>query len=300
MFILARSYLPVSESYIPKLKTSWLVCLLRASEHGQLDSAAHSLNLSPYALKRNLRQLAEALGQDLFIPHRGSLILTQKGQQIVAQAQLLLKDLQDLNQLFDQKQQTYELKLGYLEVWDSAFMESLLEEILGCFQNLKISIRQFASQKALEAALLRQEIDFGFADHSPQAPSLHLWQAQPIPCVIVSKPQLHRHWSEFKYAVPAQAGSLAPTSWDEQSYPRQAVFICDSLQLCLDLCRQNQAAACLPLHLVKEALEKQELAIVAQPPVPSYFHPSVFWQGELSDFGQMLLRLLSTRCLERC
>ncbi|HEY9841647.1 MAG: LysR family transcriptional regulator [Candidatus Sericytochromatia bacterium] len=293
--MLSRLNLSITPAYSPRLKTNWIRYFLVCCRLGHIAEAASDLGISTQALNRNLNALEHTLQRKLFQRNRGGLILTSSGQRFEAEAQLLLDEIEALSSLFQRsEQQPVSLRLGWSRGWEHEVLSEVLSQTLASLPFVFPRISHYPSQQQLEAAVLKQELDFGLACRQPQLAELASIQCPFIPYAIVSAPQPRRHWSQFRYSVlvDPETGCDEPAGWNESSYPRSRMLETDSLNACLEICRQGLAASCLPLDLVEPWLQSRELAIVAELPEPLYLTPVMFWAGELPELGQVVLRAL--------
>lgn len=300
MGMLSRLNLSVSPGYTPRLKTTWIRYYLMCCRAGHIAEAARLLGISTQALNRNLNALEHVVGEVLLLRQRGSLIMTEAGRRFAAEARLLLDEIEALSASFGPEPPQAELiRLGWSHGWEHDVLSEILGQTLESLAGVFPSIYRYPSLSQLEAAVLRRELDVGLACRRPRDERLKSLQGPSIPYVIVSAPQPRRHWSLFRYTVLLSsschgepAHDSEPISWDEARYPRQRSLETDSLAACLEICRQGLAAACLPLNLVSPWLQSRELAIVAEPPEPIYLTPSIFWDGELTELGHIMLKSL--------
>jgi DNA-binding transcriptional LysR family regulator len=296
--MLSRVNLSISPGYTPRLKTTWIRYFLMCSQAGHIAEAARLLGISTQALNRNLNALEHVVGQELIQRQRGSLIMTAAGRHFAAEAQLLLEEIESLSASFgSEPPAAVPIRLGWSHGWEHDVLSEILGQTLDSLAGVFPSIYRYASLSQLEDAVLARELDVGLACRRPRNERLNSLQGPSIPYVIVSAPQPRRHWSLFRYSVlVSPKGRLPhdaePASWDELRYPRSRSLETDSLSACLEICRQGLAAACLPLNLVEPWLLSRELAIVAEPPEPLYLTPSIFWDGELTELGRIMLKSL--------
>ncbi|PKL76575.1 MAG: hypothetical protein CVV27_09540, partial [Candidatus Melainabacteria bacterium HGW-Melainabacteria-1] len=280
----------------PRLKTHWIRYFLVCRRFGSVSEAARFLSISPQALNRNLNALEQMLDQSLFLRQRGQLILTEAGIRFGTQACLLLEEIDSLYASFRSPGlDPVPLRIGWSRGWDHQMLSNLLGHTLDSLSRVFPSIRQLASQQQLEAALLQQELDLALACRQPRDPRLAYARGTPVPYVIVSAPQPRRHWQNFHYSllIEPESRQLEPLDWNEVDFPRRRSFETDSLEACIEMCRQGVTAACLPLALVEPWLMTRELAIVADLPEPLFLTPVIFWRrDQLPEMAHVVIQAM--------
>ena len=282
----------------PLLKEKWLSCFLAVSKTLDIPTAAHSLNMTPRSLNRNLHELEKALATPLLLRQSRDRVL------ILSDGLLLLELLNAVNEQLEglrhdflrgTQSQSQELQMAWCGVWPFEVIPRLLDRLYVDFATLYPNLRRVAWAHEVERQVLAGEVSLGLSCREPRHSQLAWVAGSPVPYVIVGLPQPKRPWQELAFVTGFrhEAGSLHGP-WDEQSYPRRIVMRCENLSPALDLLTSGLCAAWLPYCLVEVFIRHQQMAVIADPPEPQALIPYVIWRPdrEQTPIVQQALALL--------
>lgn len=237
-------------------------------------------------LGRNLSALENHLGMPLFVRQgRDTYLLTSDGHlfsHTLEPVMKALKTLEPKNWEFTEKRV---LKVGLAGAWAERLIPAFLQEMSLTFSQLYPYIQQCQSSDELEQRLLQKDFLVGLSFRPPVSEALCYAAGPASPYGIVSTPSAQKHWSDFvyvKHRAEMEAG-LIDGPWDEDAYPRIVLMETDNLMPMLTFCSTGQAAAWLPLCLLRPYLESQQLAVVAEPPEPRTFTPYIWWSQDMQE-----------------
>ncbi|WP_336793055.1 transcriptional regulator CynR [Gordonia malaquae] len=147
--------------------------LLAVADHGSFTRAAESLHISQPTLSHQVRQLEKALGVVLVDRSGRTVRLTDAGEAYAHHARLAMRDLAAGRRAVDD---VVNLSRGHLRVaitptFTAYLVGPLINRFHAAHPGLTLTIRE-ATQDAIEAALVLDEIDAGIAFGAPHAPGI--------------------------------------------------------------------------------------------------------------------------------
>lgn len=268
----------------PRLKEKWLSCFLSVSKHQSMTLAAQQLGMTPRSLNRNLQELEKAIGSRLLMLNgRDKVLLLTEGLALLKLIQPLDEQLDALAAYFLQgpPQPSHELALGWCGAWPLEVLPRLLEKLCGESEELYPNIRRYAWAHELEEQVLAGEVALGLSCRAPQQRQLASLTGKPVPYVIVGAPQPPRPWHELAFVAGIQN---APGSfhgpWDDFKYPRRILLRAEGMSPILDFATSGLGAAWLPLCLVDEFIQQQQMAVIASPPQAEFLVPHLIWRAD--------------------
>ncbi|WDD96335.1 transcriptional regulator CynR [Burkholderia sp. FERM BP-3421] len=151
---------------------------LAVAEHGNFTRAADALHVSQPTLSQQIRQLEDALGVPLFDRSGRGVRLTEFGEVYLRHARAALRQLDaGRRALHDVEDlQSGSLRLAMTPTFTAYLVGPLVERFHARYPKLTLSIREMP-QEQIEALLLEDELDLGFAFEPVQLADI---DAQPL------------------------------------------------------------------------------------------------------------------------
>lgn len=240
----------------PGLKVQWLRCFLAVAEAGELAAAAGYLQLTPGAVRYNLKQLENFLGCPLFDLQGRAYVLHPAAAYFYRQAKTIVSQMEEWPQLETRAKGTGVRKLEIASPWLKQFSPTLLHPLFQDSETLSI-LR--SNGIYFQERLLEQEATFVLHDQLPTHPQLSSLSIIQSHFCLVAPPVPQRLWSEWPLLA------LENTPWPAELNtlrPRLTLPDFRSLQVCL---QQGHWACWLPEILVSEALLQQHLIKISVP-----------------------------------
>jgi len=150
-------------SSLGALEPSWLTTFLAVAEHLNFTRAAEALYLSQPAVSRQMKALQQTLGVPLFEQVGRSLELTDTGRAFLPQAQRLRGDLERAREALQEVQRgsVGRLRIGASTTPGLYVLPRALGPFLRARPRVDLTFR-LANTRAIEEALLHNELDLGF------------------------------------------------------------------------------------------------------------------------------------------
>jgi LysR family transcriptional regulator, nitrogen assimilation regulatory protein len=157
-----------------------LKCFLHVLEAGGLSQASQRMHLTQSALSRQIRQLEEHLGVDLFLRTGRGLVLTEAGRRLEPRARALITDL---DRLETEVAEGYGRVVGSLVMAVPPSVGAALPASLICDYRARypdVRIRMISAMSgAIQDGLLQGRLDLGLLHHPLTAAGLiseNLWR----------------------------------------------------------------------------------------------------------------------------
>ncbi len=256
-----------------QIKTQWLTNYITVCQEAQFDKAAAKLGVSRQTVQRQIKQLENHLKTALLVKQTKTLEPTASGRLFLQTARELLEALQNVENRLQNVSEHLNGPIAF--AWQSAssfyFLPQTLAAFIGQQPKVFLSIQCEAQTERISQRLISGNLDLAMMDTSVPSDDLLCVGSGRSPYVIIARPQATTHWSSLDYVLP-QLASPNPRQqlWDDQNYPRRVICQTDSFDALLDWCLSGRAASYLPQITVQRYLDLGQLAIVANPPVPSY------------------------------
>lgn len=141
---------------INRLKT-----FLSVANNGSFKAAAEKLFLSPRAVSKQMDQIENELGVELFDRKKNSTHLNTAGKQFIVTAQDIVNTYNDALtkiQTSDQ-QETEKLRIGFSSLNQTIILENIIAKFTKSHPNIQLELKE-ESGKRLLSLLERQELDF--------------------------------------------------------------------------------------------------------------------------------------------
>jgi len=135
-----------------------------AAEEGNISRAAARLNISQPAVSRQIKDLEEELGVELFVRASNGLRLTQAGSHALGEARNLLRQANHFRsslQSFTQSAKIMTLNIGYLPTSLPVFLTKGLKKYNALHPEVCVRMEEMTPARQ-ESALARGEIDLAF------------------------------------------------------------------------------------------------------------------------------------------
>lgn len=131
-------------------------------EHEHFARAAEACNVSPSAFSVAIQELEQQLGVQLVDRSRRQVTITQHGRDVAEQAQLILRDLEQLTQMASARQERLSgrLNLGVIPTIAPFVLPAWLPELKTDYPNLRLFFREVRTDPLL-AELASGDLDLG-------------------------------------------------------------------------------------------------------------------------------------------
>lgn len=141
---------------INRLKT-----FLSVANNGSFKAAAEKLFLSPRAVSKQMDQIENELGVELFDRKKNSTHLNSVGKQFIVTAQDIVNTYNDaLTKIQTSDQQdTEKLRIGFSSLNQTIILENIVANFTKSHPNIQLELKE-ESGKRLLSLLQRQELDF--------------------------------------------------------------------------------------------------------------------------------------------
>lgn len=146
---------------IPRMELRHLKYFVMAAEEANISRAASRLNVSQPAVSRQIKDLEDELGVELFERLPNGLKLTDAGESALAHARELLRQASAMIEsmhAFARRDQSVSLKIGFLPTALSGFLAEGLRKFYKTHQHVSVQIFEM-TPSAQEEALRDGEID---------------------------------------------------------------------------------------------------------------------------------------------
>ena len=133
------------------------------AEEANINRAAARLNVSQPAVSRQIKDLEEEFGIDLFVRNHNGLTLTEAGSTALAHAKEVLRQVGTMTeamQSFDAGRERISLKVGYVSTALPGFLGEGMRRFNSTYDNVCVQIYEM-SPSAQREALLDGTIDLG-------------------------------------------------------------------------------------------------------------------------------------------
>lgn len=165
---------------------------LAVAEDLHFRKAAERLFISQPGLSRQIKQMENDLGVELFERHNRKVVLTPAGEYLKNE---LTRNLKNLDNILNHAKLLQDGKHGKLEFgYVGSAMQELIPNLLVAFKkhhpNVQFGLKEMDNQKQIES-LLHQKIDIGFVrlDRVPRGLSIHPVLKENF-CLVLPK----NHW----------------------------------------------------------------------------------------------------------
>lgn len=141
---------------INRLKT-----FLSVANNGSFKAAAEKLFLSPRAVSKQMDQIENELGVELFDRKKNSTHLNRAGKQFIVTAQDIVNTYNDAVTKIQttDKQPSDKLQIGFSSLNQTIILENIIAKFTKDNPNIKLELKE-ESGKRLFSLLKRQELDF--------------------------------------------------------------------------------------------------------------------------------------------
>lgn len=132
----------------------------KIAENKSINKASKSLHISQPALTKQLKLLEDELGTTLFERNKSGVILTRDGELFLTEANMILRKVSKLKQIFTKEEINKTIKIAALP----SIASNLLPEIIQKLSSLeyKVILQVVGTSQEIENLLLAKEIDIGF------------------------------------------------------------------------------------------------------------------------------------------
>ncbi|MBB5352424.1 DNA-binding transcriptional LysR family regulator [Haloferula luteola] len=138
----------------------WLKYFVAVAEYENVTRAAVQLHVAQPAVSRQIRQLEDELGVELFSRQAQSIHLTEAGRFFLIEAKAVIHRLE---KAFARVRQfdamtTIELHVGYVPAFTASFLPKVLEDMAATFPSVKISLYDLCTERMM-TGLINKQLD---------------------------------------------------------------------------------------------------------------------------------------------
>jgi DNA-binding transcriptional LysR family regulator len=225
------------------------------NETGNLRKAAELLHISPAALSKAMRILAEETQLKLFIPEGRGIIITDKGRAFAERSRPLLQEYERLLKNHrEEAPQIKKLRIASFEVFTTHLMGPLIRDY---FRNYEVSLYELVPGQ-IEDAVLNGRVDFGITYIPLPQGSLDFVKILDLEMGLYWRDGAfdRKDFAQIPFAAPVTPIEGSPTKvqgldgWPDDRVPRFIPFRFTMLESALELCRQGLAAGYFPKFVV--------------------------------------------------
>lgn len=136
--------------------------IVSVAKYQSFSKTAEMLHISQSAISQSIKKLEEEIGLELFVRGRSGAVPTEKGIQIIKQAEEVLREFSGLKQRIVELKNTEkrELKIGLISGLYIPFLPSLLSEIKKEFPDIVITFIEKSSVE-ITNSIIDKELDIG-------------------------------------------------------------------------------------------------------------------------------------------
>lgn len=251
-----------------------LEALVYVNDTGTFRKAAVALGTTQPNISARISGLEDTLGDVLLHRDAGSIRLTTKGQNVLAQARRVLRDCEELLEIAERRDLIEErLRLGVTELVACRWLQHLMRLIKHEYPNLRIQIEVNLAVE-LERMLRADEVDLAIISgplrHSNMdvelvARSPYVWVANTEMFEkLGANPALKRvlEAPAITHARKTQAVTALDAECEKLNFPKDLIVHSSSLSTCVPMAVDGMGVALLPVELVKKEIETKQLHIV--------------------------------------
>lgn len=245
-------------------KLKHLVAIARAKSYSQ---AAVDLNISQPSLSRSIEFIERELGFKIFMRGRRGAVPTTAGEQVIAQAEALLRSAANFRDTVDLISQgrTGEVRFGLSPAIASAVLSGIVADAVKDHAGIRITSLA-RSYEELEDDLVNGRIDFFIAPSNVASERVGVLREE----ISAKETSL-----AVRYGHPlAKLGKV--TRRDVEKYviccptsPRlnlpvdgQGLFICDNLQVLREVTRSTDAISIMFVRFISEDIKQKKLRLI--------------------------------------
>lgn len=123
-------------------------------------AASQRLHISHTTISKSISALEAELGTNIFIRTRTGSVLTEKGKEIVASAQKILAEMENIYMVAGQTAGSSSISMSVFPIDSMFFLPDVITEFYGCCPNSKINMTQGHISPILDE-VASQKLDFG-------------------------------------------------------------------------------------------------------------------------------------------
>ncbi len=244
------------------LKTFLEVARLR-----HFGKAADRVCLTQSAVSARIKQLEQSLGVPLFERNRNNIQLTQAGRRLARSADQIIKQWEqaqaELGLGNDEEQQL--IRIGTIpDLWGVVAIHWLLA-VRNTLPLLMLQVQTLNGQ-LLNERLLSDELDIAILFDPPFHTGIERIELEQMELVLVATEACDIDRADHLPYIHVDWGGNLLHQQDPVAERLQRVLSVNQGSMALDYLLQQQGAAYLPLQMVEEALQQQQLFLVEQAP----------------------------------
>lgn len=222
-------------------------------ETGNLRKAAELLGISHSGLSKSMKILEEEVGISLFHASGRGIVISDEGNRLYLQSQIILNQLETLLGL--EAQDSPVLRIGSFEVFTTYFIGELIKTYL---PGKEIEIHELVPGR-LEEALLFNKIDLGITyEPVPRKGIEYVKVANLLMGAFALKGSFKdQELDQIPFIVPvtplegAPSGVKGRDAWPDEKIKRNIRYRVDLLATGLEIARQGLGAVFIPRFLAK-------------------------------------------------
>ncbi len=265
------------ESYHGSMELRHIRYFVAVAEQLNFHSASKAIHVSQPAISKQIRQLEEEIGAELFLRNRNRISLTVAGKAFLPRAHELLKNAQDA--AFEARQAQAGLagtvSIGFLSPSAFVVLPRLLQQLRAKVPAAKVRLLELSDSSQI-AALSNREIDLAIVQtqsHSPEFESLLIAQERLALILSIQHPlarmrvaRLERFLGDTLF-LPAQEQSAGVreailTTFVQSGGIPSAVQVVEGIQTAICL-----TAAGLGIALVPESAKAMHMEGITYRPL---------------------------------
>jgi len=259
---------------------SWLPAFRFVAETEHLPSASDLLYTSPSALSRTVKQLEQALGQQLFDRVGRRMVLNEAGRQLLGGVRRAMRYVDDVVQDLQGEELRGELRVVSATQLGTAWLLEAVPQLREAHPELVLSL--VPPSGPLVQSLLQGQIDLALVEQPLRHAELTLtrlgrggssvycgrshplWGKASRKGTVLNDAALAKH----EFVAPPEVGGAALDDWPATRARRVGLRV-DQVRVALQACLDGGFLAVLPDDVARAAVERKELRALSGVKIPS-------------------------------
>ena len=261
-----------------KLNYHHLNYFWQVAKVGNLTKTAEILHVSQSALSKQIKELEESIGKQLFTRENRNLILTDIGKTTFSYAESIFKLGKELenNLSYGGKTEKQTLSIGILSTMSRNFVEAFIAPLMN---NPKVKLVVAARGQAnLLNELSNHELDLVLTNIEVRGSTKQSWQCKLLskqPISVIGHPGLsltedfNQGYQDVNWILPLSNTPIR-AAFDgycaQHQFQPNIIAEADDMAMLRLLTRDTKAVAIMPSVVVKDELTKSQLIVYATLP----------------------------------
>lgn len=257
------------------METERLRQLLVLAKTQSLSASASSLGMTPGALSKSLRVLADQLGIELYESQGRGLVLTEQAWALVDRAEKILRSVEDLKQSTERQTDSPDvLRLSSFEVFTGRFFAQLLDSLP---EKLNLDLLESLPGK-IEKDIATKIADIGISYQPVPTDGVSFTKIGKFQMVLLGQKQFSNvHYSELPFIAPQSRNNMNPSrslgldGWDDARFRRHIFHSVVLLETGLQLAQRGRGVIFVPKFVAdsfNEQVSKRDALTVLDCGVP--------------------------------